>query len=116
MAEGSPAASTPGPRRWLLVVLAAVILLAVAAVVAINVFGADMGEACADSYGCRGFLVGGAECLDDEGDPYCTVYCDSDAECPDGWACVSATPTAFTVETSAVDEVCVRERARHRGL
>lgn len=72
--------------------------------------GALAGERCADSYSCRGFLLGGVECVDtgEPGSPYCTRYCDTDADCVGGWACLGANPTVLAVETSAIDHVCVR--------
>ena len=73
----------------------------------IQVIGNEFGETCADSYSCKGFLLGGAECVELDSNSYCTVYCDTDSECPEGWACRGANPTVLRVETSAVDEVCV---------
>ena len=78
-----------------------------AVVVGINIFGNDFGAPCADSYSCKGFLLGGAECVVVDSQSYCTKYCDSDADCPSGSACLAATPTVLTLETSVTDEVCV---------
>jgi hypothetical protein len=86
--------------------------LAAIAISAIQIFGKRIGEPCADSYSCRGFLLAGAECLADDGDAYCTVYCKSDARCPSGWRCLDAHPTVLTVETRANGKVCVRDRRR----
>lgn len=90
-----------------MIALAVVVVGLCALVIAINVFGNDFGAPCADSYSCKGFLLGGAECVVVEGESYCTEYCDSDADCPSGSSCQGATPTVLTVETTATDEVCV---------
>ena len=45
----------------------------------IRTHGGATGAPCADSYSCRGFLFGGAECVDVEGGAYCTTYCKADA-------------------------------------
>lgn len=83
-------------------------MLVVGIVGLIQVTGGEIGAPCRDSYSCKGFLIGGAECVAVEGGAYCTVYCDVDAECPKGWRCLSANPTALGIETTALDEVCVR--------
>ncbi len=72
--------------------------------------GAAEGERCADSYSCRGFLLGGVECVDtgEPDSPYCTRYCDRDDDCSAGWKCLGANPTVLAVETNTIDEVCVR--------
>ena len=98
----------PPVRRWLLYALAAVVALDLLVVGVIQLTGGDIGAPCADSYSCRGFLVGGAECVAVDRGAYCTRYCDTDDQCPDGWACLGANPTVLTVETRTVDEVCVR--------
>ena len=97
-------------ERSLAVILAGVALVAGATVGTIQVIGGPIGAPCADSYSCRGFLIGGAECLEVDDGAYCTLYCDGDADCPDGWSCAEANPTALRIETSAVDEVCLRGR------
>jgi hypothetical protein len=98
------------PReRTLLGVLAGLVVLLAGGVALIQVVGGALGAPCADSYSCAGFLVGGAECV--EVGPktrYCTRYCDAHADCPAGWQCLSATPTALGVETPVLDEVCIR--------
>lgn len=96
-------------ERRLLSVLGVVVVTLAVAVAGIQIFGGAMGAPCADSYSCRGFLVGGAECVDVEGGAYCTVYCRSDARCPRGWRCLDANPTVLTVRTSLTDRVCVRD-------
>ena len=84
-------------------------LLAVAWLIGIiNLFGADPGERCRDSYSCKGFLLSGIECVVEGDEAYCTKYCDTDADCPKDWRCRSATPTALGIETSTLDEVCLR--------
>ncbi len=72
--------------------------------------GALAGERCADSYSCRGFLLGGVECVDtgEPDSPYCTRYCDTDVDCTGAWTCLGANPTVLAVETTAIDHVCVR--------
>ena len=100
-------------ERRLLGVLVAVVATVALYVGAIQVFGGDLGAPCRDSYSCKGFLVGGAECVaievgGVERQAYCTRYCDTRAECPEGWFCVGANPTAMGLETGLVDEVCVR--------
>lgn len=95
-------------ERRLLQILGGVIVALSALLLLIRLFGADTGAPCADSYSCRGFLIGGAECVDTEGGRYCTRYCDSDARCPSGWRCLDATPTVLTVRTRFTDRVCVR--------
>ncbi len=92
--------------------MAAVIAVLVLGIGAIQIFGNDMGEPCADSYSCKGFLLGGAECVDIDGDSFCTRYCDSNDDCPDGWSCRGATPTVLTVKTSTTDEVCMPDKRR----
>lgn len=87
--------------------LGSVVVLLVALIAAINIWGNEFGEPCADSYSCKGFLLGGAECVDVGSEAYCTRYCDDDADCPIGTSCQSATPTVLTVESSISDEVCV---------
>ena len=84
-------------------VLAVVVLIA-----AINLFGNERGEPCRDSYSCKGFLLSGVECVVDGPEAYCTQYCDTDADCPGHWRCRPATPTALGIETTALDEVCLR--------
>jgi hypothetical protein len=96
-------------ERWLLRVFGVVATMAVVVVAAINVLGGPMGARCRDSYDCRGFLVGGAECVDTERGAYCTRTCRKDDECPTGWRCLEANPTALTVETRAVARACVRD-------
>ncbi len=66
-----------------------------------------MGTPCVDSYSCRGFLIGGAECVETDEARYCTIYCAQQSDCPTGWDCLSAHPTVATVETDYLDEVCV---------
>jgi hypothetical protein len=94
-------------ERRLLLVLVGVFSAAVCLVGAIQIFGGGIGAPCRDSYSCRGFLVGGAECVVD-GESYCTVYCKTDERCPRGWHCGNAHPTVLTVETQAVGKVCLR--------
>lgn len=97
--------------RLLLLVLAAVVgLVVVAGVGVIQIVGREIGSPCPDSYACRGFLIGGAECVDVDGASYCTRRCRQDAECRSGWRCLGAHPTVLTVETRAVGKVCVRGR------
>ena len=98
----------PPLRRKLLIVLALVAGLAVLFVAGVQVTGGPMGAPCVDSYSCKGFLIGGAECVAVDEGAYCTRYCDTDAECPEGWSCQGANPTVLTLHTTAVDEVCVR--------
>jgi hypothetical protein len=97
----------PRVRRGLWWALGIVVFVLCAGVGAIQIFGNDMGEACKDSYSCKGFLLGGAECVDIDGNSFCTRYCDDDSDCPDGWSCRNATPTVLTVKTSTTDEVCM---------
>jgi hypothetical protein len=96
------------PRRGFIFAFAGVIGLLVLGLVANQLFGNKMGESCADSYSCRGFLVGGVECLDIGEVSYCTIYCDRDDDCPAEWTCEGANPTVLAIETTSVDEVCVR--------
>ena len=96
-------------ERTLLGLLASVAALVVIGIVAIQIFGARVGAPCADSYSCRGFLVGGAECVDVGRGAYCTRYCELDVECPGGWSCLGAHPTVLTIETRAIGKVCVRD-------
>ena len=91
-------------------VLAAVVALVVTGIGVIQIVGGEIGAPCPDSYACRGFLIGGAECVDVDGAAYCTWYCDTDARCPSGWRGLGANPTVLTVETRAVGKVCVRRR------
>ena len=95
------------PRRPFVIALLGVLALLMLGLAANQMFGRPLGEACVDSYSCRGFLLRGVECLQVSERSYCTVYCDSDADCPDGWQCVGAHPTVLTVETVVVDEVCM---------
>jgi hypothetical protein len=95
-------------ERALVRLLGAVFLIAVTFVGAIQIFGGGIGAPCRDSYSCRGFLIGGAECVVDDGTAYCTAYCNSDDRCPPGWRCATAHPTALTIETRATGRVCVR--------
>jgi len=113
--EGPATTPRRGPRRSLLVLLAATVAFAVGVVATIQVVGGGPGAPCADSYSCRGFLIGGAECVVVDGGTYCTVYCDADADCPDGWSCEGANPTVLLVETTAVDEVCIRPSGEAHG-
>jgi hypothetical protein len=89
-------------------VLGGVALAAVALVGAIQVFGGPVGAPCRDSYSCRGFLVGGVDCVEDVGQSYCSRYCHADADCPTGWRCDGAHPTVLSVHTSAVGLICIR--------
>ena len=77
-------------------------------VIGVQFFGGSMGSPCIDSFSCRGFLIAGAECLDEPRGRYCSRYCDLEADCPVGWRCLGATPTALTIETDFIDKVCVR--------
>ena len=43
-----------------------------------------------------------------QGRVYCTRYCDEDLDCPVGWTCGDAIPTALTIETQFIDQVCVQ--------
>lgn len=97
----------PRVRRGLWWALGSVVFVVCGVVGATQIFGNDLGEPCRDSYGCKGFLLGGAECVDIDGRSSCTRYCDADSDCPNGWRCRSATPTVFTVKTSTTDEVCM---------
>jgi len=103
-AKGSGA---PRVRRPFWLALAGVVFLVCVTVGAIQVFGRDFGEPCADSYSCKGFLLGGAECVEIDSKSYCTRYCDTDSECPEQWSCRGATPTVLGVKTSTTDEVCM---------
>ena len=76
----------------------------------IQIVGNDMGENCQDSYSCRGFLISGAECLDDNGEHYCSRYCERDDECPLQWTCGEAVPTALTIKTGFFDGICLKPR------
>jgi hypothetical protein len=97
-------------ERKLLWLLGSIAALAAIGIAAMQIFGGEIGAACADSYSCRGFLVGGSECVDVGRGSYCTRYCKVDRECPSGWTCLGANPTVLTVETRAVGKVCVRDR------
>ena len=88
--------------------LVATVVGIAALVAAIQVFGASAGDPCRDSYSCRGFLLSGAECVVESDGAYCTRYCDADADCPPGWRCRAAEPTALGIETGVLDEVCLR--------
>jgi len=77
----------------------------------IQLIGASTGEACRDSYSCRAFLVGGAECLDIGERSYCTRYCVAHAQCPDGWTCGDATATALTLELNVIDQLCIQDES-----
>ena len=94
--------------RILLVLLALVIAGVMALVTAIQIWGQPLGGPCADSYSCKGFLIGGAECLAEGSTQYCTRYCEYDAQCPPRWSCGEANPTVLTIETLYWDRVCVR--------
>ena len=96
------------PIFWM--ALAAVAIAALVTIGLIQIIGNDIGESCRDSYSCRGFIIGGAECLRERGEQYCSRYCDRDDECPAGWTCEQATPTALTIETSFLDGVCFKPR------
>ena len=91
--------------RW---VLLGTLLLLVVLGLANQILGRPIGAPCPDSYACRWGLPGGVECVDVDGDSYCTTYCKSDETCPKGWRCREATPTVLTAETKATDRVCVR--------
>ena len=93
-------------------VLASVFAAAVALVVAIQIFGGPAGAPCGDSYACRGFLVGGTECVDDVGGSYCSRYCKLDGDCPQHWRCDRAYPTVLAVKTNARGLICVRPPTR----
>jgi hypothetical protein len=95
-------------RPVFLKALAATVVGAVCLVAAINIFGNAQGEPCRDSYSCKGFLLSGVECVVEGDDAYCTVYCDTDKDCPADWRCRSAEPTALGIETNTLDEVCLR--------
>lgn len=101
-------ASDRSVRPGFLYALGAVFAGALLVVGAIQILGGEVGAPCADSYSCAGFLIGGAECVAIDDRAYCTRYCDTDADCPDGWRCESAHPTVLAVETTALDEVCMR--------
>ena len=102
------AVGRPAPvRRVFWWALAAVVILVCSGIGANQLLGRDMGEPCVDSYSCKGFLLGGAECVQLDSQSHCTRYCGSDADCPETWSCLGATPTVLRLETSAVDEVCV---------
>ena len=96
------------PRRPFVLALLALLAVLVIGLAANQLLGNEMGERCTDSYSCRGFLLSGVECVEVDGRGYCTIYCDGDADCPEGWSCEGANPTVLTVETSAIDEVCMR--------
>jgi hypothetical protein len=100
--------------RVLVLTLIATVVMVAAGVIVIRVTGHDIGEPCNDSYSCADFLTGG-ECLDIGVEAYCSQYCDTDDDCPTKWTCEGANPTVLGVETSAVDEICVRPPARRGG-
>ena len=56
--------SQPRVRRQYWWALGSVIVVLVCVIAAINIWGNEYGEPCQDSYSCRGFLLGGAECVD----------------------------------------------------
>src|SRR4051812_45416183 len=97
-------------ERRLFQLLAGVVTVAVVGIGVIQIRGGVMGGPCADSYSCRGFLIGGAECVaDGAAGSYCTRYCKSDASCPRGWRCRDAHPSVLTIETRATGGVCIRD-------
>ena len=96
------------PRRGFVQALVGAVVGVAALVAAIQVLGASAGEPCRDSYSCRGFLLAGAECVVEGDEAYCTRYCDADPDCPPGWRCRAAEPTALGIETGVRDEVCLR--------
>ncbi len=93
------------PVFWRALLLVSV--LAVGLVAVLNLLGAPLGAPCADSYSCRGFLVGGVECVEEGPRRYCTLYCEQTSDCPTGWTCAGAQPTALGIKTSLTDYVCV---------
>lgn len=97
-----------GVRPAFVRALVGTVVAVVALIAAINVFGNAQGEPCRDSYSCKGFLIAGVECVVEGDEAYCTQYCDTDADCSEGWRCRSANPTALGIETTALDEVCLR--------
>ena len=77
--------------------------------IALNyIIGKDAGQPCSDSYRCRGYLIAGAQCLNDGGRYYCSKSCDSDSDCPAQWSCALANKTHKGMTTSATLNVCVR--------
>jgi len=100
--------TAPAVRPGFLLALMATVGGVAGIVGAIQVFGASAGDPCRDSYGCRGFLISGAECVVEGDGAYCTTYCDDDDDCPPGWRCRAAEPTALGIETGVLDEVCLR--------
>jgi hypothetical protein len=94
--------------RILGVVFAAAVLL----VAAINVLGGPAGAPCRDSYSCRGFLVGGVDCVEDVGQTYCSRFCKLDGDCPTGWRCEGAHPTALGIPTNATGLICIKPASR----
>ena len=92
-------------ERRLLGFLGALVVLAGVAFAARRLMGRTVGAPCTDSYNCRGI---GSECLEADGLRYCTIYCDADRECPDGWRCVEGYSTLLMVETQMKGRVCTR--------
>src|SRR6185312_14053938 len=66
----------------------------------IQIFGNRVGAPCRDSYSYRGFLIGGAECIEDIGQSYCTRRCHYDSDCPQHWHCTDAYLTAAAIPLS----------------
>ena len=96
--------------RILVLALIATIVLVATTVLVLRATGNPMGDPCDDSYSCAEFLTGG-ECLQIDAVSVCSRYCDRDDECPPGWRCEEATPTALGITTPAIDTICIPESA-----
>lgn len=74
--------------------------------------GAELGEPCGDNTDCKGNIHGsfGSQCLEDDVSSYCTVKCQSPADCPAGWSCetVSMVDANTGAETGESNQVCAR--------
>jgi hypothetical protein len=80
---------------------------------AFNYFtGAALGEPCYDNTSCKGNIHGkfGSQCLQDDVGSFCTVRCDTVADCPPGWTCeiVSMIDVSTGMETGETNQVCAR--------
>ena len=92
--------------RILVLALIATLVLVATTVLVLRATGNPMGDPCDDSYSCAEFLSGG-ECLEIDSVSLCSRYCDRNDECPRGWRCEAATPTALGIETTASDTICI---------
>lgn len=76
-------------------------------------WGSELNGPCVSNTDCKGNIAdnfGNAQCLDDGSGSYCTVKCDTTADCPPTWVCETVDMIDVTtgMSTGEINQVCAR--------